>query len=66
MNETEKLVDAGDVAVAMPQQLALLVGELVVWRVYGKMQWHSLTDELVLPFANYFAAPASHGVVVDR
>ena len=51
---------------AEPEQVALVVGELVVWLVDVKTERSGVVDELPLPSARSFASPAHYGVVDHR
>ena len=65
-NPFEETVDARECAVAVPQQVTLLLCELIVWAMDREPERRSHVDEFTFPFAHAFAAPAHHGIVIHR
>jgi len=64
LQHLEERVDASLGALAVPQEILLCLGEVVVWFKDGEIMFGSPSDKLLLPFAHFFASPADNGSVV--
>ena len=64
--KVEESVNATELSVAMPQQVFLAVGELIIGLVDGETVPRCHMDELPFPLTHYLAAPAVHRIVVNR
>ena len=65
----EEVVNAvKDRRITMPQQVFLLLCELIIWAMDRERlaiaQWHLMApcDEFILPFRHLIATPAHHGI----
>ena len=70
LNHAEEIVDRSDVAAfapffrTVPEQVAFGLREVGIRAVDREVR--VMSYEIMLPFAHFLAAPAHHGVVVDR
>ena len=66
LHPTEEAVDALPHAVAVPEDVLLLVAQLVVGLVYRKVNHRRMAYKLALDVLHFVAVPADDGVVVYR
>ena len=66
LDVAEKCVDAFEIFVAMPECIALLLSKFAIWRGDREVEFVGHANQVLLPLAHLFAAPAGHAIVVDR